>query len=91
LSEVPENLLICTRVPLFDLVLIENYIIPILHILIGVGNALVNAVLEFVDEWIERLPEQLVVAQNNINTTEINLVKSTGPFGSKLKKNYLSS
>jgi hypothetical protein len=52
---------------------IENYIVPVLHILIGVGNALVNAVFEFVDERIERLPEQLIVARNNINTAEINL------------------
>jgi hypothetical protein len=46
----------------FGSVLVENYIIPVLHILIRVGNALNNAVFEFVDERVERLPEQLIVA-----------------------------
>jgi hypothetical protein len=70
LSEHPEHLRGCTKLPLFDLVPIQNYIVPVLHILIGVGNAVVNAIYEFVDEHIERLLKQLIVARNNINTAK---------------------
>ncbi len=73
MPEEPEHLRGCPKLPLFDSVPIENYIVPVLHILIGVGSTLVNAVFEFADEHIERLPEQLVIVQNNINTAESNL------------------
>ncbi len=36
LSEEPESLRGCTKVPLFDSVPIENYIVPVLHILCSV-------------------------------------------------------
>jgi hypothetical protein len=73
LSEDPELLRGFTKLPLFDLIPIQNYIVPVLHILIGVGNAVVNAIYGFVDEHIERLLKQLIVARNNINTAKINL------------------
>jgi hypothetical protein len=73
LTVSPENKRGCTEKPLLDAVPIENYIVPALHILIGVENALVNAVLEFVEEQIERLPEELLITCNNINTAKINL------------------
>ncbi len=50
LTVSPENIRGCTEMPLFDAVPIENYVVPVLHILIGVGNALVNALFEFVEE-----------------------------------------
>jgi hypothetical protein len=73
LPEDPEHLRGCTKMPLFDSVPIKNYIVPVLHILIGARNSLVNALFEFMDERIERLPEELIVARNNIITAEINL------------------
>jgi hypothetical protein len=90
LSEEPEYLRGCTKVPLFDSVPIENYIVPVLHILIGVGNSLVNAVFEFVDERIERLPEQLVVARNNINTAEINLDDAEADYNDWLQNDGIT-
>ncbi len=90
LSEEPENLRGCTKVPLFDSVPIKNYIVPVLHILIGVGNALVNAVFEFVDEQIERLPEQLVVARNNINTAKINLDDAEADYNDWLQNDGIA-
>jgi len=38
LEESPENIRGCTKDPLFDAVPVENYIVSVLHILIGVGN-----------------------------------------------------
>jgi hypothetical protein len=90
LSEEPEYLRGCTKVPLFDSVPIENYIVPVLHILIGVGNSLVNAVFEFVDERIERLPEQLVVARNNINTAEIKLDDAEADYNDWLQNDGIT-
>jgi hypothetical protein len=90
LSEEPESLRGCTKVPLFDSVPIENYIVPVLHILIGVGNSLVNAVFEFVDERIERLLEQLVVARNNINTDELNLDDAEADYNDWLQNDGIT-
>jgi len=46
LASVPENLKGCTEEPLFDCVPVDNYIIPVLHLLIGIGNNLLNSLLE---------------------------------------------
>jgi len=85
LLEIPENIKGCTKKPLFDSVPIEKYIVPVLHSLIGVGNALVNAVFEFVDERIERLPEELIISRNNMNMAKINLEDTTEDYNNWLQ------
>jgi hypothetical protein len=85
LPEDSEHLRGCKKLPLFDLEPIENFIVPVHHFLIGVRNSLVNAVFEFVDECIEGLPEQLVVAHNNINTAEINLEDAEADYNDWLQ------
>jgi hypothetical protein len=65
--------------------LTEKYIVPVPYILIGVGNALVNAMFEFVDEQIERLLEELIISRNNMNTAEINLEVATKDYNNWLQ------
>jgi hypothetical protein len=85
LLEIPEHIKGCTKKPLFDSIPIEKYVVPVLHILIGVGNALVNSVFEFVDERIERLPEELIISRNNMITAEINLEDATEDYNNWLQ------
>jgi hypothetical protein len=40
LTEAPQNIKGCTEKPLIDAVPLENFILSILHIVIGVGNTL---------------------------------------------------
>jgi hypothetical protein len=48
------------------------------------------AVFEFVDERIERLLEQLVVAQNNINTDELNLDDAEADYNDWLQNDGIT-
>ncbi len=52
--------------PLFDSVLVENYIVPVLHLLICIGNNLIESLLEWVSERIEKLTHQEVVHRNAV-------------------------
>jgi len=45
----PSNIMGCIKTPLIDAVPIENFILSVLHIIIGIGNTLVDAFYE----WIE--------------------------------------
>ncbi len=90
IPEEPQHIRGCTQLPLFDSVPIQNYIVPVLHILIGVGNALVNTLYEFVDERIEKLPEQLIVARNNINTAQINLDDAQADYDDWMQNDGIS-
>jgi len=40
----------CIEAPLFDSVPVQNYIVPVLHLLIGVGNNLLESLLEWISE-----------------------------------------
>jgi hypothetical protein len=48
----------CTAKPLFDAIEISNYIICILHIVIGIGNKLVDCLLEWVEQRVEKLTDE---------------------------------
>jgi hypothetical protein len=56
----------CTEPPLFNAVPVENYIVPVLHLLIGVGNNLLESLLEWVSERVEKLTHREVVHRNAI-------------------------
>jgi hypothetical protein len=43
---------------------IENFILSILHIIIGVGNAFVDAFLEWIEERVEQLHPDEISARN---------------------------
>jgi hypothetical protein len=66
ISNDPENIKGCTELPLFDSVAVENYIVPVLHLLIGVGNSLLESLLEWVLERIEKLTHHEVVHRNAV-------------------------
>jgi hypothetical protein len=80
ISNDPENIKGCTELPLFDSVPVENYIVPVLHLLIGIGNNLLESLLEWVSERIEKLTHQEVVHRNAVIYAEARY--------NKFKKDY---
>ena len=44
---------------IFDAVPLENWVVPVLHLSIGVGNGLLKQFLDWLDIRIERLPRGL--------------------------------
>jgi len=79
------NLKGCTQKPLFDAVPISNYIAPVLHLVIGIGNILVDSIFEWVEQRVEQLTEEEVVACNNILSAEINIKNSECYFNEWLE------
>jgi hypothetical protein len=61
---MPLNIRCCTDIPLIDAILIESFIQSILYILIGMGNALAECLLEWVEEHKEKLSTRKTEAQN---------------------------
>jgi hypothetical protein len=57
LKEEPCNIMGCTKVPLIDSVPIENYILSILHIIIGVGNSVLGVFYEWIEWRVEKLTQ----------------------------------
>ena len=53
--QTPGNLKGCTQRPLIDSVPIENFILSVLHIIIGMGNTLIDAFLEWIEERVEKV------------------------------------
>ena len=80
LLPTPTNLNGCTEKPLFDAVPISNYIVPVLHLLVGIGNILVDSIFEWVEERVETLTPEEVVARNNILSDNINTENATQEF-----------
>ena len=66
MPETPRNLKGVTNRPLIDAIPVSNYILPILHIIIGMGNSLVDAFLEWIEERIEVLDVRQLQAQLTI-------------------------
>jgi hypothetical protein len=61
----------CTKVPLIDAVPIENYILSILHIIIGVGNSLLNVFHEWIEWRVEKLTQGEVTHRNTVAYAEV--------------------
>ena len=57
LLNIPEHKKGCVDVPLIDCVEISSYIIPILHIMIGLGNKVRDQFFSWVDVKVEVIPE----------------------------------
>jgi hypothetical protein len=55
-----------TERPLIDTVPMSNYILSILHIIIGMGNTFVNAFLEWIREWIGQLDVSQIHERNGL-------------------------
>jgi hypothetical protein len=54
LAEKPDKIFGCTHSPLFDAVPIKNCIVSVLHIIIGIGNSLVD--ISF--DWVSKITEK---------------------------------
>jgi hypothetical protein len=64
ITNVLEILNGCTEEPLFGSIPVDNYIIPVLHLLINIGNNLLNSLLEWVAERVAKLSHYEVVHRN---------------------------
>ncbi len=64
MAEEPCKIRGCTERPLFDAVPVENFIISLLHIIIGMGNALVDGLIEFIEARVEKLEKVEIEARN---------------------------
>ncbi len=51
---------------MFDAVPVENCIVSVLHILIGVGNTLLESLLEWIEERIEAISMPEIIARNEV-------------------------
>lgn len=71
MREIPENIKGCTMRPLFDAVPVSNYILCMLHIIIGVGNTLIGSLLEWVEERVEKLTADEISMRNSVLYAEV--------------------
>jgi len=58
----PTKLKGCTSKPLFDAVPIHHSIVPVLHLVIGIGNCLMDSMFEWIEECVEQLSPKEVTA-----------------------------
>jgi hypothetical protein len=64
LSNIPQNIKGCTEMPLLDSVPVSHYIVSVLHIIIGMGNILVEVLLEWIEDRVEKLSDEECEARN---------------------------
>ncbi len=62
--------------PLFDAVPINNYIVSVLHIIIGIGNSLVDVLFDWVEWRIEKLTPAEITVRNSMMYAEVQLVQA---------------
>jgi len=56
---------------------LENYMIPLLHVLIGLGNDLLDSFLDWVNEELECLDNQEILTKRAIRTAEHKIIDAT--------------
>ena len=52
--------------PLFNAIPINNYVLSVLHIIIGIGNSLVDFMFEWIESHVEQLTNDEVAARNSV-------------------------
>ncbi len=75
LSPTPQNLKGVTDSPLIDAVPVQNFILCVLHTIIGMGNTLVEAFLEWIEERVELLQPAEIEARNRVILASIQFEK----------------
>ena len=50
--------------PLFDCIPIHRYVIPCLHISLGVINTLIKVCLDYINDTLEEIPEDLIIIRD---------------------------
>ena len=71
LPNTPANRKGCTSKPLFDAIPIQNYVCPVLHIGIGIGNKILSSTLDWVDKRVEPISEEEEKARGEFYEGEI--------------------
>ncbi len=71
--------------PLIDSVPIENFILSVLHIIIGMGNSLISSFLEWVEERVEKLLPNEVEARNRVLYATLQLSSANTDYESWLQ------
>ncbi len=61
----PNDIKGVTLRPLFDAIPIRNYILIVLHIIIGVGNSLVDFMFEWIESRFEQPTNEEVATRNS--------------------------
>jgi hypothetical protein len=80
----PSNIMGCIKTPLIDAVPIENFILSVLHIIIGIGNTLVVAFYEWIEWRVEKLSQQEVIHRNTVVYAELKLEQEKESYDSWL-------
>ncbi len=62
----PQDIKGITMRPLFDAIPINNYVLSVLHIIIGIGNSLVDFLFEWIESRVEKLTNDEVAARNSV-------------------------
>ncbi len=55
-----------TKRPLFDAVQIQNYIVSVLHIIIGICNTMTDGIIEWLESRVEKLQKAEIEARKRI-------------------------
>jgi hypothetical protein len=76
----------CTEKPLLDAVPIEDYVIPILHILIGMGNRLIASVFEWIKARVEKWSPQQIAITNLIYGAQLNYDRASEDFNTWIEQ-----
>jgi hypothetical protein len=61
----------CVKRPLIDAVPIDNFILSVLHIIIGIGNTLLDDFYEWIEWRVEKLTQQEVAHRNTVVYAEL--------------------
>jgi hypothetical protein len=70
LAEIPQTIRGCTENPLFDAVPV-SYVLSVLHIIIGIGNSLIDGLFEWVEERVKQLTVHEMEARNSVLFVEV--------------------
>ncbi len=73
MAEIRENIKGITVRPLFDAVPVSNFILCILHIVIGIGNDPIDTLVEWIEERVEKLMPKEISAKNAVIYAEAKL------------------
>ena len=82
----PSTIKGCTDAPLLDAVPIEDYIIPILHILIGMGNRLIGSIFEWIKARVEKRSPQQIAITNLVYGAQLNYNRASEDFNAWIER-----
>ncbi len=72
-NKEPSDIKGVTKRPLFDAVPIQNYIVSVLHIIIGMGDTMTDGIIEWLESRVEKLQKAEIEARNKIINATIQL------------------